>query len=148
MTPTEEIVCPSCGRRNRVPVATRGKPRCANCRTDLPWLTEATTADFDLIIDRSTVPILVDLWAPWCGPCRVIAPALTQLSNERPGALRIVKVNVDQAPDISAGLGVQGIPTMVLFNHGSEIARQVGAIPLDRIRSWIDSALEQAPTGR
>ncbi len=133
--PSQEIPCPSCGKTNRVPVATRGKPRCANCQADLPWLTEATATNFQLIIERSTLPVLVDLWAPWCSPCRIIAPALTQLSSERPGALRIVKVNVDQTPDISASLSVQGIPTMILFHHGVEIERQVGAMPLEGIRS-------------
>ena len=142
----QEIVCPSCGQTNRVPLATRGKPRCAGCSTDLPWLTEATATDFDLIIERSTVPTLVDLWAPWCGPCRIIAPALTQLSRERPGALRVVKVDVDQAPEVSTRLGVQGIPTMILFDRGTEIGRQVGAVPLERIRSWVDATLERRPS--
>jgi thioredoxin 2 len=133
--------CPSCGTRNRVPVATSGHPRCAKCHADLPWLTDVVTADYDKAIADSSVPVLVDLWAPWCGPCRAVAPALEQLAAERAGSLRIVKVNVDEEPSVSAQLGVQGIPTMVLYHDGAEIARQVGALPADRIKTWLDDAL-------
>ncbi|MGI9598064.1 MAG: thioredoxin [Acidimicrobiales bacterium] len=143
---TGEITCPDCETRNRVPLVTSGKPRCASCHNDLPWLSEVTTADFDPIIERSSLPVLVDLWAPWCGPCRTIAPALAELSVERAGSLRVVKVNVDQEPQVSARLRVQGIPTMVLFRDGVEAGRQVGAIPLDRIRGWIDTTLRTAAT--
>lgn len=137
---TNEIACNECGAANRVPLVTAGKPRCGKCRADLPWLTEATGAELDRIIERSSLPVLVDLWAPWCGPCLAVAPALAQLSVERAGSLRIVKVDTDQEPAVSARLGVQGIPTMILFDAGAEIARQVGALPLDRIRTWIDAA--------
>ncbi|MCP4226378.1 MAG: redoxin family protein, partial [Actinomycetia bacterium] len=89
----------------------------------------------------SARPVLVDLWAPGCGPCRMVAPALATLSEERAGLLRVVKVNVDEVPEVSARLGVQGIPTMVLFDDGAEVGRQVGALPIDRIRAWVDSTL-------
>lgn len=141
---TTTISCTRCGTRNRVPVATSGKPQCAGCHTKLPWLTDVVTADFDRVIGESSVPVLVDLWAPWCGPCHAIAPALTQLSVERAGSLRVAKVNVDQEPELSARLGVQGIPTMVLFDGGAEVARQVGAVPGDKIRDWIDAGLRSA----
>ncbi len=127
-----------------MPVLARGRPRCAACSADLPWLVDAATGDFASIIAQSTVPVLVDLWAPWCGPCRAVAPALERLANERAGALRVVKVNVDEEPSVSADLGVQGIPTMVIFRAGQEIGRQVGALPADRIRDWVDSALTSA----
>lgn len=136
-----QVICPSCGTTNRVPVVASGRPRCGSCKADLPWLVDATSDQYSAVVDQSTVPVLVDLWAPWCGPCKAVAPALEALSVERAGKLRVVKVNVDDEPAVSAQLGVQGIPTMVLYRGGSEIARQVGALPADRIRRWVDDAL-------
>ena len=87
------------------------------------------------------MPVLVDLWAQWCGPCRAVAPALEQLAAERAGSLRVAKVNVDEAPEVSARLGVQGIPTMVLYRDGTEVGRQVGAMPAHAIAAWVDDTL-------
>lgn len=136
-----EITCPNCGTRNRTPVIAKGRPRCGKCHTDLPWLVEVTTADFDAMVQQSVMPVLVDIWAPWCGPCRAIAPILEKLAIDRAGTLRIVKVNADQEPTLSSRLGVQGIPTLVLFNNGTEISRQVGALPTDRLQHWIEGAI-------
>lgn len=138
------VTCPNCQTRNRVPVVSTGHARCANCKRALPWLVDATQAEFDDLVAKSAQPVLVDLWAPWCGPCKAIAPALEQLAADRAGVLRIAKVNVDNAPNISAKLGVQGIPTMVLYKDGKEIARQVGALPGHRIAAWADAALANA----
>lgn len=138
---TTVIPCPACQVRNRVAVDASGRPRCSKCHADLPWLVEVGAGDFDRVVERSAVPVLVDLWAPWCGPCRAVAPALEQLAAERAGTVRVVKVNVDEAPGVSARLRVQGIPTMVLFSDGAEISRQVGALPADGIRRWVDAAL-------
>ena len=96
----------------------------------------------------SSLPIVVDLWAPWCGPCRMVAPELELLAAERAGKLRVVKVNVDEAPAVSARLGVQGIPTMLLFVGGAEVGRQVGALPGAALRSWIDQTLAGHTTPR
>jgi thioredoxin 2 len=139
----EVVVCPSCGVRNRVPVAAAGVPRCASCHTDLPWLVEATDADFDTVID-GRLPVLVDLWAPWCGPCRRVAPAVQRAAQEYPGQLKMVKVNVDQAPGISARLGVQGIPTLLVLAQGQIVARQIGALPENQFLSWIRASLDLA----
>jgi thioredoxin 2 len=144
---TNRLTCAECGATNRVPAATTGKPRCAKCRAFLPWLTDTEAADFDAVIAKSTVPVLVDLWAPWCGPCHMVAPSLVEISGERAGQLRIVKVDVDRAPEVSARLGVQGIPTMLLFRDGREVGRQVGALPGHQIRTWIDATLAQASSG-
>ena len=135
-----EAICPNCSTRNRTPVVARGRPRCGKCHTDLPWLTEVTTLEFDTMIEQSIMPVLVDVWAPWCGPCRTVAPILEQLAVDRAGTLRIAKVNADEEPALSSRLGVQGIPTLVLFNKGAEISRQVGALPANQLQDWLDSA--------
>ena len=138
------ISCPQCAVRNRIPVTSKGRPRCAKCSTDLPWLADVTATDFHPAVASGALPTLVDLWAPWCGPCRAVAPALVQLAAERAGKLRILKLNVDDAPAVSAELGVKGIPTMILFRDGEEVARQVGALPGPQIGAWIDHALGAA----
>ncbi len=145
MTATE-ITCHQCGARNRVPVSTSGKPTCGRCKADLAWLSELGGADFDAVIGSASMPILVDLWAPWCGPCHAVAPALADLAEQKAGTLRVLKVNVDEAPEVSQRLGVRGIPTMVLYRNGEEVARTVGAMPGDRIRQWVDTSLAWGPT--
>lgn len=137
------VDCPNCGTRNRVPVVAPGRPRCPKCHTDLPWLVPATTAEFDELVASSPVPVLVDLWAAWCGPCRMVAPILERLAAQRAGSLRVVKVDVDQEPRVSERLGVQGIPTMVLYDRGAEVARKVGALPEHQLVAWLDAALGQ-----
>lgn len=92
--------------------------------------------DFQNSIAGAT-PVLVDFWAPWCGPCKMIAPILEELSVELAGKVRIAKVNVDDLPDIAAPLYIQGIPTLILFKEGREIDRLVGAAPKARMRDWL-----------
>jgi thioredoxin 2 len=139
---TVDVVrCSSCGVRNRVPASASGVPRCASCHTDLPWLVQATDSDFDAVTD-SRLPVLVDLWAPWCGPCRMVAPAVERSAQEFAGQLKVVKVNVDDAPGISARLGVQGVPTLLLLRQGRVVARQVGALPESQLLSWVKGSLD------
>lgn len=132
------VACPSCGKKNRVPASSSGSPVCAACKAALPWLVEATAESLDAALDAN-VPVLVDLWAPWCGPCRVVAPMLERAALERAGHVKVVKVNVDELPDVSARYGVQGIPTLLLLDHGREVARQVGALPADAFDRWLDT---------
>jgi thioredoxin 2 len=135
------VTCIGCGRRNRVPAAARGRVRCAGCEAELPWLVEADDSDFAAVVEDSRIPVLVDVWAPWCGPCRMVAPVVEQLSRERAGRLKVVKVNADTAPGVSARFGVRSIPTLLLFTDGHEKARTVGAQPADAMRRWLDGAL-------
>lgn len=133
--------CPSCGKRNRLPSAARGRPRCAACHADLPWLVDAGDADFDDVVTTSRLPVLVDVWAPWCGPCRAIAPVVEQVARDRAGRLEVAKVDADAAPGVSSRLGVRGVPTLVLFAGGREQARIVGAQPSTTIQRWLDQHL-------
>lgn len=138
---TTVVACPTCSVRNRIPSAATGIPRCASCHRDLPWLVEAGEADFERVVD-SQLPVLVDLWAPWCGPCRMVAPAVQRSAQEFAGQVKVVKVNVDQAPGISSRLAVQGIPTLVMLRHGEVVSRQVGALPERQLLTWIRTSIE------
>jgi thioredoxin 2 len=135
------VTCPNCGKRNRVPANARGVPRCAACHTALPWLTAAGDGDFEEVAGNSTLPVLVDLWAPWCGPCRIVEPGVERAAGSLAGRLKVVKVNLDQAPRTAERLGVQGIPTLLLLRHGREVARQVGAVPPPALLRWAEEAI-------
>jgi thioredoxin 2 len=137
------VPCSACGKKNRVPAVAAGSPVCAVCKTALPWLVDATADTVDAVLD-TRVPVVVDLWAPWCGPCRMVAPVLEQIATERAGHLKVVKVNVDELPQVSARYGVQGIPTLLLLDHGREIGRQVGAAPAPALNRWLDAHLTAA----
>jgi thioredoxin 2 len=132
----EIVACPNCGKRNRVPAAARGVARCAACHTALPWLTSAGDGDFEEVVTASSLPVLLDLWAPWCGPCRVVAPGVEQAARELAGRLKVVKVNVDEAPGVAESFGVRGIPTLLVLRQGREVARQVGAVPPPALVGW------------
>lgn len=122
-----------------MPAAATGHPRCASCHVDLPWIVDATDADFDEAT-RTRLPVLVDLWAPWCGPCRVVAPAVERAATELAGRLKVVKVNVDEAPGLSARFSARAIPTLLVLRDGQVVTRQVGALPADRLVAWAREA--------
>ena len=138
---TDIVRCRHCGKRNRVPASDAGRPRCANCHQWLPWIAAADDADFGEVAVSASVPVLVDLWATWCGPCRMVSPALEQLATERAGELKLVKVDVDKAPAISQRFTVQAVPTLLVLHHGQVLVRQSGAAPLPVLRNWLDHAL-------
>ena len=139
---SDEIVrCPNCGRRNRVPAAASGVPRCGNCHKPLPWIVDAGDETFAEVAERASVPVVVDLWAPWCGPCRMVSPALAQVATDMAGHLKLVKVNVDDSPKLQQRFGVQSIPTLLVMREGKVTSRQVGAVPAAALRSWIEKAL-------
>jgi thioredoxin 2 len=141
--PSTIIPCPNCGRKNRVRASSSGVPRCSVCHTSLPWIVEASAATFDQEI-RASVPVLVDFWAPWCGPCRMVSPIVERAGHEHAGHMKVVKLNVDEAPAISQRFDVRGIPLLVLFRDGAEVDRLVGAVPQNQLAQWLAPHLEPA----
>jgi thioredoxin 2 len=138
------IACPHCGKRNRVAPAADGVPRCGNCHNLLPWIVDVDASGFDAEL-TAAVPVLIDFWAPWCGPCRMVSPAVESEAHARAGSLKVVKLDVDQAPDVAARFSVQGIPLLVLMRDGQEVDRLVGAVPPAQLREWLDRQLAAAP---
>jgi thioredoxin 2 len=138
------IRCQNCGRTNRVPAAAKGTPRCGHCHQPLPWIAAAGDETFAEVAEAAAIPVVVDMWAPWCGPCRAVSPALEQLARDLAGRVKLVKVNVDEAPKLQQRFTVQAIPTLMLLRQGKVIARQAGAMPLPMLRRWVEDGLAQA----
>lgn len=143
-TETNEIIrCPMCGAKNRVRPEQRVQtPVCGRCRTPLPTSRgsaaaaspiEVTDATFADRVERSAVPVLVDLWAPWCGPCRMLAPALEQVAREFAGRAIVAKLNVDDNPRTAARFNASSIPLLIVVKHGREVDRLVGLAPAAEI---------------
>jgi thioredoxin 2 len=140
-TPTEAkvITCSSCGAKNRVPLQKlQGglEPICGRCKSPLSVSTHPVTvtdATFAHEVERSPLPVLVDMWAEWCGPCRMIAPAIEQLAAELAGRVRVAKLNIDENPATPSRFGVRSIPTLLVFKDGREADRLVGAMPKQEI---------------
>ena len=138
------VTCPHCGKRNRVPSVADGVPRCGNCHHSLPWIAEAADDDFAAVAERASIPVLVDFWATWCGPCRMVSPALEQLATERTGVIKLVKVDVDRAPALGQRFQIQAVPTLLVLRGGEVAARQAGAAPVAVLRRWLDDALTES----
>lgn len=134
------VPCPSCAAKNRVPAVASGRPRCAKCATDLPWVADATDATFSAATTTGSL-VLVDLWAPWCGPCRMVAPVLERLAARYPGRLKVVKVNVDDNPRIARDYDASSIPTLVMLKDGKVVGRVVGAQPEHVLAQQIEPLL-------
>ena len=124
-----------------MPAAATGTPHCGQCHRPLPWIAEASEDDFGEVVEKSPLPVLVDLWATWCAPCRMVSPALEQLATEYVGRVKLVKVDVDQAPGLSRRFAVQAVPTLLLVRAGQVVSRQTGAAPVAALRTWVDQAL-------
>ena len=137
------VTCSNCQTKNRVPVASTGHPRCGKCKSPLPWVVDAGDSDFDEIADQATLPVLVDVWAPWCGPCRMVTPVLEQLASEMAGQIKLVKVNADEAPRLSQRFEAQAIPTLLVMKNGQVVEKQVGAAPAPVLREWVHQALDK-----
>ena len=144
---TQIVVCSNCQTKNRVPAAANGVPRCGKCHSPLRWVVNASDVDFADVVEAATIPVLVDMWAPWCGPCRIVSPALEQLAYEFAGGLKLVKVNADEAPGLSQRFEVLAIPTLILFERGKVIDTQVGAAPAAVLRKWVTEKLGSEKLG-
>jgi thioredoxin 2 len=139
------VVCPDCGRQNRLRPHPTGVPRCANCKARLPWLVDADEGTF-AEETRAPVPVVVDFWAPWCAPCRMIAPVLEELAERHAGRLKVVRVNVDEAPSLAQAHRAMSIPTLEVLRGGEEVDRIVGALPPPQLEERIGRHLGAART--
>lgn len=135
------VTCPACGRRNRIPAAGSGIPRCAACGKALPWIAEASDEDFAEVAERSSVPVLLDLWAAWCAPCRQMTPMVERAAATFAGSLKVVKVDVDRSPTVAARFEVRGIPTLIALLDGREVDRIVGVPPEEQLPTRIEAVI-------
>ncbi len=141
-TESRHIVCPHCDAVNRVPAEKLGnQPVCGKCKQALftAHPVELTSANFTQHIARSEVPVLVDFWAPWCGPCRMMAPAFVQAASMLEPQMRLAKLNTEEAQELAARYNIRSIPTLALFKGGVEVARQAGAMDAGNIVRWARS---------
>jgi thioredoxin 2 len=134
------LVCRHCGAVNRVPAERLGEdPRCGRCRA--PVLdghpAELDAASFDPFVTRNELPVVVDFWAEWCGPCKMMAPVFAQAAREQRQRLRLAKLDTEASPQIAARYGIRSIPTLIVFRRGQEVDRAVGALDGARLRAWL-----------
>ena len=143
------VACPSCGQRNRLVYERLGEPvRCARCKTAIGAPNQpievTSTAGFDRLVAQASLPVVVDYWAPWCGPCRMVAPEVQKVAARQAGRAVVVKVNTDQLADLGERFNIRSIPTLAIFAGGREVTRSSGARPAEQIEALIEQAVQSS----
>ena len=150
MSDSQLIRCPACGANNRISrdkIIAGNDPVCGRCKSRLPLSATpitVTDASFAAEVEQSPVPVLLDLWAPWCGPCRVVAPILDEVAAEKSGVARVAKLNVDENPITASRFNVRSIPTLLIMKNGREVDRLVGVHPKAELIRHLDQALARS----
>ncbi|MFJ2032175.1 thioredoxin [Streptosporangium sp. NPDC087985] len=145
--PTDIVRCRNCGQKNRVPAVAPSTPRCGKCHQPLPWVAVAGDDDFAEVAEGSAVPAVVDFWAVWCGPCRMVGPALDRIAEDLAGRVKLVKVDVDRSPKLSERFAIRNIPYLMVMSGGRVVAERAGAAPAAELRTWVDGVLASAGPG-
>ena len=135
-TQMSTLVCANCGKRNRIGPSDRGSPHCGNCGKPLAWVVDANESTFE-VETRAQPIVVIDLWAPWCGPCRFVSPMLDELAHRYAGRLKVVKVNVDENQGLARRFDAMSIPTLVVLSDGAVVNRIVGALPKPQLETQI-----------